>query len=82
MSDLDMSDLDALSEDELRQLKREKYLIVELAREQMLAIERVFSDKRVARKAEERRIAENTPGAVMAQIEATAAEADAGGEAP
>ncbi len=80
MSDLDMSDLEAMSEDELRQLKREKYLITELAREQMLAIEQVFSAKRVARKAEERELAENTPGAVMAQIDAAAAEADAGGE--
>ena len=77
-----MSDLDAMTEDELRELGREKTTAIRALRREAQEIQQVFSTKALARKAEERRIAENTPGAIMAEIEGVAASADAGGRIP
>ncbi len=77
-----MSDLDAMSESELLDLQREKTLLVRALRKELLEMTQVHGAKALARKAEEREIAMNTPGAVMAEIEGVAASADAGGETP
>ncbi len=77
-----MSDLDAMSEDELRELGQEKGLVIKALRKEMREIQRAHSTKALARKAGERLVAMNTPGAVMAEIEGVAADATAGGETP
>ncbi len=77
-----MSDLDAMSEGELLDLQRAKTLLVRALRKELLEITQAHSAKALARKAEEREIAMNTPGAVMAEIEGVAAAADAGGRTP
>ena len=77
-----MSDLEAMSEAELLDLGREKTTVIRALRDEVLEIQRVHSTKALARKAEERITAMNTPGAIMAEIEGVAASADAGGRTP